>query len=246
LTREELVAELDRHVGADLAGRLGSGWGTLLKPLAWQGLVVNGEPRGARPTFTDPATRTGRPFDLPAPDAAARVVVPAYLDAHGPAGPAAFDAWLLRGGTRRAVLRRWFAELVEDGVITAVTVHDDLPGPGAGTDGEQRYARVADLDELTADPDPAADDEAHLLPAFDQWVLGPGTAATAVLAPAHRGSVSRTAGWIAPVVVLGGRVVGTWDPDDADRPPTWFDGERIPSPDALEDARARWRAAATS
>jgi hypothetical protein len=150
----------------------------------------------------------------------------------------AFDAWLLRGGTRRAVLRRWFADLVEDGVITPVTVHDDLPGPGAGPAGEQRYARVADLEELAADPGPALD-EVHLLPAFDQWVLGPGTGATAVLAPEHRPAVSRTAGWIAPVVVHGGRVVGTWDPDDPDADPTWFDGERTPSPEALAAARAR-------
>ncbi len=216
LTRDELVAELDRQVTPGLAARLGSGSGTLLKPLAWQGLLVNGEPRGTRPTFTDPATRTGRPFALPEPDAAARVLVPAYLDAYGPAGPTAFDAWLLRGGTARATLRRWFAELVEDGVISPVTVHDDLPGPGAGPDTEQRYARSTDLDELIGDPPDlrAFDDEVRLLPAFDQWVLGPGTRETAILAAEHRAAVSRTAGWIAPVVVLGGRVVGTWNGTD--------------------------------
>jgi hypothetical protein len=238
LTRDELVDELDEHVGADLAARLGSGWGTVLKPLAWQGLLVNGEPRGARPTFTDPATRTGRPFVLPEPDAAARTLVPAYLDAYGPASPTGFDAWLLRGGTSRVTLRRWFADLVADGVIAPVTVHDDLPGPGAGDDPEQRYARVADLDDLCGDDDAAhpVDDEVWFLPAFDQWVLGPGTGETSVLAARHRAAVSRTAGWIAPVVLLGGRVVGTWDGDEE---PVWFEGEPVPSRTALAAGRAR-------
>jgi hypothetical protein len=232
LTRDELVAELDRHVTPELAERLGSGWGTVLKPLAWQGLIVNGEPRGARPTFTDPATRTGRPFVLPDPDEAARLLVPAYLDVFGPASPTAFDAWLLRGGTRRPTLRRWFAELLEDGVVAPVTVHD-------GTDPEQRYARVADLDELATDPEPDTDELVRLLPAFDQWVLGPGTAETGVLAPQHRARVSRTAGWIAPVVVHRGRVVGTWAEEDTE--PDWFEDEPHPSAAALAGERERRR-----
>ena len=232
LTRNELVAELDRHVGPELAERLGSGWGSVLKPLAWQGLIVNGEPRGARPTFTDPTTRTGRPFVLPDPDAAARLLVPAYLDVYGPASPTAFDAWLLRGGTRRATLRRWFAELVEDGVIAPVTVQDD-------TAAEQRYARVADLEELATEPGPDADELVRLLPAFDQWVLGPGTGEAAVLAPLHRARVSRTAGWIAPVVIHGGRIVATWADEDTE--PDWFDDEPHPSAAALGAERARRR-----
>ena len=243
LTRDELVAELDRHVTPELADRLGSGWGTLLKPLAWQGLIVNGDPRGGRPTFTDPATRAGRPFSLPDPDAAARVLVPAYLDVYGPASPTAFDAWLLRGGTRRPTLRRWFAELVEVGVIAPVTVHDDPardPGPRdpGSRDPEQRYARTADLDELATDP-PPDDPPVRLLPAFDQWVLGPGTAEATVLAPRHRARVSRAAGWIAPVVVHRGRVVGTWEDEDTE--PDWFDGEERPSAAALAAERERRR-----
>ena len=61
----------------------------------------------------------GRPEEGPQHPRARRRPTPpgAYLDVHGPASPTAFDAWLLRGGTRRPTLRRWFAELVEDGVI---------------------------------------------------------------------------------------------------------------------------------
>jgi hypothetical protein len=232
LTRDELVAELGPHVSAELAERLASGWGTLLKPLAWRGLLVNGESRGTRPTFTDPATWTGAPLTLPDPDAAARTVIPAYLDVYGPASPTAFDAWLLRGGTRRPTLRRWFADLVDDGVIAPVTIGDDTRDTA-----DTRYARVADLDELAADPPDGSDDEVRLLGAFDQWVLGPGTDEAGVLAPAYRDRVSRTAGWIAPVVVHGGRIVGTWEDEDTE--PDWFPGERVPSPAALDRERRR-------
>ena len=44
-------------------------------------------------------------------------------------------------------------------------------------------------------------------------MLGPGTKAEEIIAPALRAEVSRTAGWISPVVVAQGRVVGTWDVD---------------------------------
>jgi hypothetical protein len=228
LTRDELVAALTPHVSTELADRLASGWGTLLKPLAWRGLLVNGEPRGTRPTFTDPATWTGAPLTLPDPDVAARTLIPAYLDVYGPASAAAFDAWLLRGGTRRPTLRRWFADLVEDGVIAPVAVDDAPPG-------DVRYARTADLDDLATDPPDGFDDEVRLLPAFDQWVLGPGTDEAGVLAPPNRARVSRAAGWIAPVVLHGGRIVGTWD--DAEAEPAWFPGERVPSAAALDRAR---------
>jgi hypothetical protein len=58
-----------------------------------------------------------------------------------------------------------------------------------------------------------------------------------VLSPRHRAEVSRAAGWIAPVVVHGGRIVATWE--DEDTGPAWFAGERVPSPAALRAARER-------
>ncbi|WP_433803413.1 DNA glycosylase AlkZ-like family protein [Actinomycetospora sp. CA-084318] len=222
LTRDELVAGLAPHVSDGLADRLASGWGTVLKPLAWQGLLVNGPPRGRRPTFTAPPWST-----LPDPDEAAARVIPAYLDVYGPASPDTFDAWLLRGGTRRATLRRWFADLVAAGTITPVVT----------ADGEPRYTRTEDVDELVADAPPPPD-HLRFLPAFDTWVLGPGTRDADVLPPEHRGRVSRAAGWIAPVVVRSGRVVGTWsgrDVHDAEL----FDGGELPA-DLVDAEHERW------
>ena len=77
-------------------------------------------------------------------------------------------------------------------------------------DGETLHARTADLDALV---DAGPPDRVRLLPAFDQYVLGPGTKDHRVIAPARRSLISKAAGWISPVVVSGGRVVGTWEVD---------------------------------
>ena len=60
LTREELVAAVIARRGLGHVGEaLRSGWGTLLKPLAWQGDLCFGASRGSRVTFTRPdAART--------------------------------------------------------------------------------------------------------------------------------------------------------------------------------------------
>lgn len=229
LSRDELVAALADAAGGAY-GHLGSGWGVLLKPLAWQGLLCNGPPDGTRPTFTHPRSWVPGWPGLPDVDAAARVVVPAYLGAHGPATPETFDAWLLRGATPRKRLRGWFADLVEAGVLAPVEV-----------DGETRYACAEHLDALSDAADTAPVTGLRLLPGFDHYVLGPGTADPQVVPHEHRGRVSRAAGWIAPVVVERGRVVGTWtvpSPADDHLAIEPFDG--APEPADIDAERAVW------
>ena len=60
-----------------------------------------------------------------------------------------------------------------------------------------------DVDELSAASPSSA---VRLLPAQDQWVMGPGTADPHVVPPARRPVVSRGA----HLVVVGGVVSGTW------------------------------------
>lgn len=225
LTREELVAALVAHSREDgLAEALGSGWGAVLKPLAWQGLLCHGPPAGSRVTFAHPRTVVPGWPGLPDPDEAARTVVPAFLAAHGPATATAFDAWLLRGATPKKRLRTWFADLVADGTLTEVAV-----------DGGTRYARTVDVDDLAAG---TGRSELRLLGPFDPYVLGAGTSDPDLVPTAHRKEVSRAAGWIAPVVLDAGRVVGTWRADDDRLEVTPFD---TPIPDrALDDERATW------
>jgi hypothetical protein len=195
LTREELVAGIVERTGDEALGdRVRSGWGAVLKPLAWQGIVCNGPSNGARVTFTRPDTWLPHWSGLPKEDEAASVAVASYLGAHGPASAAAFDQWLCRGASTKASLRSWFAQLGDR--LTVVDV-----------EGERLYTRTEDLVDLVhAVPDTTI----RLLPAFDQYVLGPGTGDIHIIAAHRRACVSKTAGWISPVVVAGGRVVGTW------------------------------------
>ena len=224
LTREELVTALGEVTGT-AHEQLRSGWGTLLKPLAWQGLLCNATPRGGKPTFTHPRTWVPGWPGLPDADVAAHTVVQTYLGAHGPASPEAFDAWLLRGSTPKRRLRAWFDDLVDVGALARLSV-----------DGEVRYARVCDLDEL-ADTAPAP--ALRLLPAFDQYVLGPGTADARVVPARHRAQVSRAAGRIAPVIVERGRVTGTWTTDDERLVLAPFD-LTAPEPPGLADELTVW------
>lgn len=199
LTRAELVEEVARRTGdAGLAEQVRSGWAAVLKPLAWQGLLCQADSRGTEVTFARPEDLVPGWGPLPDVEEAAAVVVPAWLGAHGPGGPAELDAWLTRGATGRARVRAWFAGLGD--ALADVVV-----------EGRVLQVRAADLDDLLAAgwPEPTV----RLLPGFDAWLLGPGTVDTLVLDAARRPAVSRAGGWVAPVVVLDGRVAGTWAAD---------------------------------
>ncbi|WP_030167169.1 winged helix DNA-binding domain-containing protein [Spirillospora albida] len=223
LTREELVAAVIDATGSrHLAEVLGSGWGTLLKPLAWWGVLCHGPAQGTRVTFTSPAAWLPSWTGLPPADEAARTVVHAYLGAHGPATLDAFDTWLMRKGNRKGDLRSWFAA-AEDGMATVEV------------EGVPMYVLEEHLDEL-ADTEPSG--AVRLLGAFDQYVLGAGTGAGYLVPQEHRGDVSRKAGWISPVVLHEGRVAGVWEAVDGDLAVTSF--ADLPE-GPLEDAVARVR-----
>ena len=199
LTRAELVTGVVGHTGDTALGdHVASGWGAVLKPLAWQGILCNGPTAGGQVTFTAPADWVPDWSGIPEPDEAAAVAVPTYLGAHGPASPETFDQWLSRGASKRADLRGWFAQLGDQ--LTLVDV-----------EGEELYARTEDVDGLHA---ARPNDTVRLLPPFDQYVLAPGTSDTHIIAPHRRSVVSRSAGRISPVVIAGGRVAGTWEVKD--------------------------------
>ena len=101
---------------------------------------------------------------------------------------------------------------------------------------ETRYLLAEHEDELAATRPSRA---THLLGAFDQFVLGPGTKDTHMLASKYRSRVSKAAGWIAPVLTQGGRITGVWEMDDGNLVVTPFPGEQAPQSKVLEDAAAR-------
>ena len=227
LTREELVEAVTRRPGLDhMADSLRSGWGSVLKPLAWQGRLVFGPSQGQRVTFMLPERASKRWAGIPALEDAAPAAIDAYLAAYGPATPMHFSAWISRGLIKKRQLLAWFAEMGDR--LTTVEV-----------DGQASYIRTADSDALgNAKPTKAV----RLLSGFDQWVLGPGTDDPHVLAPGRRAAVSRTAGWIAPTVVRGGRVTGTWELKGDTAVIGWFAEDGKPPAAALAAEIGRYAA----
>jgi Winged helix DNA-binding domain len=220
LSRDELVTELGEALGrADLEAELRSGWGAVLKPVAWQGGLCHAGSDGNRVSFARPDQWLPDWGGVPDPDEAAGVVIPAYLRAYGPSTPERFDAWLTRGSSKKGALRGWFAAL-EDQLATVEV------------EGEPALLLAEDVDELAGT---APTETVRLLPGFDQYVLGPGTKAEEIIAPSHRAEVSRAAGWIAPVVVAAGRVAGTWELDGGKVQVRLFD-DADPIPSSALDA----------
>ncbi|WP_240506727.1 DNA glycosylase AlkZ-like family protein [Thermoactinospora rubra] len=201
LTREELVDSVvevtgDRHLREPLT----SGWGALLKPLSRLGELCSGPPRDGRVTFTSPREwLPGWPAEPPGFQEAGVRLARAFLSVHGPATPEVFDAWLFGGVARKAVLRGWFRALEPE--LTEVEADD----------GQRLLALTAHLDELAGT---APAEEVHLLPGFDQYILAAPRTLEPLLPAAARPKVSRQAGWISPVVVHRGRVVGVWEAKD--------------------------------
>src|SRR2546428_1450244 len=109
LTREELIAAVIARRGyGHLGEALRSGWGTLLKPYAWQGDLCFGPSRGNRVTFVRPEDASPRWAGVPEPDEAAPLAIASYLRAYGPADADAFGNWLASGRIGKRRIRSWF------------------------------------------------------------------------------------------------------------------------------------------
>jgi hypothetical protein len=220
LTRQDLGAAVTarrrfRHLGFAFADR---SW-TLLKPLAWQGDMSFGPPRDGHATFQrlDSNPRWAGVPDL---DEAGMRAVEAYFRAYGPATPEHLHYWLGQGlGAGRKRIQSWIAGLGDR--LAAVDV-----------DGESTHILREDLEELAST---TATTATRLLPAYDQWVLGPGTADAHVVPPARRTLISRGAN----IVTVGGVVSGTWSVTDDQVVVTWFTEAAPPAREALEGEVSR-------
>jgi len=222
LTREQLVAQIvaDKRFSG-LEERLRSGWGQVLKPLAWRGVLCHGPNQGNKVTFTLPATRFPTWGKMPDAEQAAPAVIAAYLGAYGPATPEVFDRWLTLNTTSRPRLRQWFGDMGDR--LSEVDV-----------EGHRALMLTEHVAELA---DVAACRGVRLLGGFDQYILGPGTNDETLLPKQHRAAVSRTSGWISPIVLVDGRIAGVWEILDHEVVVTPFPGSgHLPLRDLTEEA----------
>jgi hypothetical protein len=187
-TREEIIAIAGKGQSARVREWLKSGWGGFLKPVARAGGLCFGPSRGQSVTFVRPEDWIGG-WQTIDPEVAIGEVARRYLRAFGPATKNDFVFWWGRWpGVANAA---WSAIAPE---LTTVSV-----------EGSRAQILTSDLKRLP----PATPGSVQLLPAFDPYLMGYASR-DHFFDAAHRSKVSRTAGWISPVVLVDGAVVGTW------------------------------------
>jgi hypothetical protein len=187
VTRERLAQQVAARTGRpQLAELLLSGWGALLKPLAARGELAFGPADGRNVTFVAPREWLG-PWAEQDPEQAVAGVVRDYLDTYGPASLDELTRW---SALDKPVLRRAV------GALAGELVELD-------TEGHRGWVSRAAAEQIAA-TEPSR--VVRLLAGFDPYVVG----TLAQLPKEQRAAVSRTSGWISPVLVDGGRIVGTW------------------------------------
>lgn len=189
MTREELIAKVGRRSSEHIRTVLKSGWSTLLKPVARAGRLCFGPNRGQSVTFVRPDVWLDSWRDLD-PDAALVEVARRYLRAYGPATKDDFGRWF---GSWTGVGKAAWAGLADELVSVSI-------------EGQRADVLAADLKQLKG---LARESSVRLLPTFDPYLMGHNSR-DHLFEPAYRARVSRTAGWISAVVLVDGRVTGTW------------------------------------
>ena len=189
LTREELGTAVGELAGPRAQELMASGWGTLLKPVAMEGGLVFGPNRGRNVAFVTPHEWI-RPFEPLFSGEAMSEVVRRWLRVYGPGSHEDLAVWWgVSPGRARKALEALGDELVE-----------------ASVEGRRAFALAQDGPALErAGPDRRA----RLLAGFDPYVVGFFPRA-GLVEPEFKLRVSRTAGWISPVVLVGGKPVGVW------------------------------------
>jgi hypothetical protein len=183
LTREALLAAFDA-AGVSTVGQRGY---HLLWYLAQMGTLVLGAMNGRNQTFALLDEWVPRPRRLDGDEALGELAL-RYFHGHGPATVADLARWsgLTVGDARRgiAICGRRLTTLDLDGV-TYVLAPETLARP-------------------------APSSRAHLLPGFDEYLLGYGDR-SAALAPEHSDAIAPGGnGMFKPTIVVDGEVVGTW------------------------------------
>jgi len=199
MTRVEVVDAVVKRVGRPhLREDMLTGWGTFLGPAAQRGQLVFGPSEGRNVAFVQPSAWLGRRIqtagaDLTAADEALGRLIERYLSAFP--------------GSSREMIARWWGGGRMAGVTRALKA---LPTPLVEIDleGTRGLVRQEDLDALAG---ASPEHPLRLLPGFDPFTNELPRRVDSVLGDGHHDLVHRTAGWVTPIVVIDGRVAGTWE-----------------------------------
>ncbi len=198
LAREALADEVAAITGsAELGDKLRGNWGALLKPAASRGYLCFAPSDGQRVRFTRPDQWLGR-WQGEDPDAAVLETARRFLAASGPVTREDYARWW---GTMAADGGRVLKRLGDEVVPVAVA------GARGGDAGARAWVLAAHAEEiLGATVAPSV----RLLPAFDQYVVTASRHAEQLMPGPFKERVYRPQGWLSPVLLVGGRMLGTW------------------------------------
>ena len=208
-TRPEIAERVSRTLGVQMQAIHGGGWGSrrkvaavpvgeltypvvdLLNLAAARGIICYGPNRGNEPTFVRADAWIPQWQDVPREEAEG-ILLHMYLRAFGPATVNDFALW--SGITLKEAREIWAREQAD---LAPVNV-----------EGWEATVFREDLDELAQ-----AEFErplVRLLPYFDSFLLGH-KEREHLVAMQHRPNIYRPQGWIAPVVLVDGRVAAIWE-----------------------------------
>jgi hypothetical protein len=191
-TRAELADEISTRMGAKAGTLLLGSWGSTLKVASDRHYLCQSSEDDAGVRFVKASRWIGSWRDEDE-TAALATLVERYLAAYGPASLKEILRWW--GVSVVAVMKPIIAALGNR--LTEVEI-----------DGARAYVRTEDLGSIEATrPTRGA---VHLVGGFDPFIVGAGLRDHLIPA-AHLKRVSRTAGWISPVVLVDGRAAGVWD-----------------------------------
>ncbi len=191
-TRAELADEIGARLGSTAGQLLLGSWGSALKVASDRHYIVQSAENHAGVRFVR-ASRWISDWREEDGAAALGTLVERYLAAYGPA-------------TLGELLRWW-------GVSEVRVMKPVLAGLGAAlteveVDGVRAHARTEDLGAIESTRPTAG--AVRLVGGFDPFIVGAGLREQ-LIPPAFLKRVSRTAGWISPVVLIDGVAAGVWD-----------------------------------
>ena len=189
--RREITERIKKNIGKSLMEYVDKVWEIqLYRPALVEGVICYGPRDGNRVTYVR-AEQWLSGVQQTEPEPAKRELLVRYLKTYGPASPQDFSKW--SGMPMREVSGIWGSESSR---LDEVAI-----------DGEQLFLPADELDTLS---DSRFEEQViNLLPAFDPYLLGHIRTET-ILPPEHYKKVYRNQGWISPVVLLNGKIIGIW------------------------------------
>jgi len=191
-TRAELAEEIGARHGPRAAELMRGSWGSTLKVASDRHYLCQSAEDDAGVRFVK-ASRWIETWRDEEPHEALARLVERYLAAYGPA-------------TLRELLRWW-------GVSETSVMKPILAGLGTAVTevdiaGVRAFVRTEDIETIEAIRPTKGD--VHLVGGFDPFIVGAGLREQLIPAASLK-RVSRTAGWISPVVLVDGIAAGVWD-----------------------------------